>query len=327
MRRFSILLSLTLVCGLILAWSAGAAYAQGHGAGASLGRVEILVGLARALTLGATLFLAGLMAFTALVWLPASRESGVGQAAASLLNRGAWAMFAVLVVAGLVEISLYAVRASGEPFSLGLFLEAWFGTRVGYVWLARLGFALITVLVSAWAVRERKLSYWWAAAGLGGVLLMTLTQLSHAAAEARFLPFLADWLHVIAASVWMGGLFGFSLLIFGPLRTAPPEIRAKTLGRTVRRFSKVATVAVLVIVFTGVYAILLQVPSLSAAATSFYGRALVMKLGIAVPLLAIGGINLMDKGQGPFDRMIVAELLMALGVFVATGFLSSLPPP
>lgn len=37
------------------------------------------------------------------------------------------------------------------------------------------------------------------------LLLMTLTQLSHAAAEGRFLPFVTDWLHV-AATVWTGGL-------------------------------------------------------------------------------------------------------------------------
>ncbi|HET7479979.1 MAG TPA: CopD family protein [Rubrobacteraceae bacterium] len=329
MRRLSILLELTVMCGLVFVWFPDIAYAQGHGhgGGVSLSRYELLVGFAHAVTLGATVFLAGLVAFAALVWVPASRESGVDQTAASLLNRGAWAMFALLIVAGLIEVSLYAVRASGESFSLGLLLEAWFGTRVGHIWLARLGFALITVLVSAWAVRERKTSYWWVAACLGAVLLMTLTQLSHAAAEGRLLPFAADWLHVIAASVWMGGLLGFPLLLLGPLRAASPEIRAGTLGRTVRRFSKVATVAVSTIVLTGVYASLLHVPSLAALVSSSYGRALVMKLGLAMMLLATGGINLIDKGQGPFDRMIAAELLMALGVFAATGFLSSLPPP
>ena len=39
-----------------------------------------------------------------------------------------------------------------------------------------------------------------------------------------------------------------------------------------------------------------------------------------------GGLNLIARGQGPFDRVIGAELILALGVFVATGFLTSSPP-
>jgi putative copper export protein len=38
---------------------------------------------------------------------------------------------------------------------------------------------------------------------------MTLTQLSHAAAEGGLLTFIADWLHVAAASAWVGGCSAF----------------------------------------------------------------------------------------------------------------------
>ncbi len=57
---------------------------------------------------------------------------------------------------------------------------------------------------------------------------MTLTQLSHAAAEGRFLPFLADWLHVAAATIWAGGLLSL-VVIFdsGSLEAIAAERRAK----------------------------------------------------------------------------------------------------
>jgi copper transport protein len=81
------------------------------------------------------------------------------------------------------------------------------------------------------------------------------------------------------------------------------------------------------LIVTGIYATLLHIPSFSALTGTPYARALVMKLGLAVFTFAAGGINLMLQGREPFDRMVGAELLLALGVFVATGFLTSLPPP
>jgi copper transport protein len=323
---------LAALLGLALAHLAtpGAALGQGaHPTHTETDRGLIVGGLTHGLVQGSVVFLVGLAVFAALVWAPASRSVGSRWDADRLFGRAAWVLFGLLVVAGSVELSLYAVRASGEPFSPGLLWQALLETRVGHVWLARLGFALLTALAAYWASQqEGDPHYWWAAVAVGGILLMSLTQLSHAAAEGGFLPLFSDWLHVAAASAWMGGLLGFPLLLLGPLRAMPTEARAELLGRVVRRFSKVATVAVATVVATGIYATLLHIPSLSALLGSPYGRALIMKLGLLVFLLAIGGINLIDKGREPlFGRMVGAELLLAIGVFVAAGFLTSVPPP
>jgi copper transport protein len=61
--------------------------------------------------------------------------------------------------------------------------------------------------------------------------------------------------------------------------------------------------------------------------TTPYSRALLAKLVLLTLLLAVGASNLLLRGRGPFGRLLVAELLLALGLFVATGFLTSLPPP
>jgi copper transport protein len=324
-----------VVLGLAAVWMPGVALAQathgGHSEGVSITRYELLLGIAHGNTLMSTVLLVGLPMFAALIWLPTSRAFGVGRDATALFSRCTWALFGVLLLAGLAEVALYAVRYFDEPFGMGIIVQALFGTRVGNIWLMRWGFALVTALMVFWAARKYEISYWWAAAGLGSITLLTLTQLSHAAAraaaEGRFLPFFVDWLHVIAVSVWMGGVFGFPLLLLGPLRAVPAETREKALVRAVRRFSKVATIVVTIIVVTGVYSVLLHVPSLSGLIGTAYGRALTMKLGLAVFVLAVGAVNLIDRGQGPFGRMVGAELFLALGVFVATGFLTSLPPP
>lgn len=311
-------------------WSMGAQ--PDHGShpthGASPIRQETAAGIAHGATLGAAAFLVGLVAFMALVWLPATRVGGAGSESTGLFVRCAWALFGLLVVSGVVELSLYAVRASGEPFGLGLLGEAAFETRVGHVWLERICLGLLTAAAMTWAARRPRRHYrWWVAAGAGGALLATLTQLSHAAAEEGLLPLLADWLHVASASAWMGGLLGFPLVLLGPLRAMPAEQRDGLRVRAVRRFSRIAILAVTVVVLTGAYATLLHLPDLSALIGTSYGRALLIKLGMLVLVLATGGINLMLAGREPFERLIWFELILALGIFVATGFLTSLPPP
>src|SRR3712207_9581471 len=77
-----------------------------------------------------------------------------------LFGRAAWVLFGLLVVAGSVELSLYAVRASGEPFSPGLLWQALLETRVGHVWLARLGGAFLTALVASWVSQEEERPYY-----------------------------------------------------------------------------------------------------------------------------------------------------------------------
>ena len=75
------------------------------------------------------------------------------------------------------------------------------------------------------------------------------------------------------------------------------------------------------------HATLLHVPDLSALlATPYDGQALIMKLGLVALMLAAGGINLVDVGKGPLGRMVGAELVLAIGVLVAAGFLTTLPP-
>jgi copper transport protein len=51
-----------------------------------------------------------------------------------------------------------------------------------------------------------------------------------------------------------------------------------------------------------------------------------VKLTLVTLLLGVGASNLLLRGRGPFGRLVVVELLLALGLFVATGFLTSLPP-
>jgi copper transport protein len=279
------------------------------------------------LALAASAFLAGLAPFAVLVWLPASRHSGVGQGAIRSFGVLAGGLLLVLAVAGVGELSSYAVLASGDPLSTELFRQTLFDSRVGAVWLARLSLALLAAAVIATAARSGRIWVWWAAIGASAMLLMTLSGLSHAAATGRLLPLLADWTHAVAAAVWMGGLLGFGIALCSrAFRSLAPDSRTKLREHSVRRFSTVATCAVVVLACTGLYAAVIHVPNPQALLTTPYGRALIAKLVLLTLLLSVGASNFLLRGRGPLGRLVVVELLLALGLFVATGFLTSLPP-
>jgi copper transport protein len=274
------------------------------------------------LTLAASAFLAGLAPFAVLVWLPASRQSAVGRDAICSFGMLAGGLLLALALAGVGELSSYAVRASGDPLSSELFWQTLFDSRVGEVWLIRLALALLMAAAITAAAGSGQTWEWGVATVTGGLLLMTLTKLSHAAATGRFLPFVADWTHAVAAAVWMGGLVGFAVALCSrPYRSLAPDSRTKLRERSVRRFSAVATFAVVVLACTGLYAAVLHVPNPQALLATPYGRALIANLVVLSLLLAVGASNLLLRG-----RLVVVELLLGLGLFVATGFLSSLPP-
>lgn len=283
--------------------------------------LDMLAALSHGLAQASIVFMVGLAVFAALVLRTETRTG------AELLRRAIWVLAGLLFVAGMVELPVYAVRASGQSLSLGLMGEALFDTRLGHVWMARLGIGLLAAYAVTEAIRRERRAWWAGSFVLGGLLVATLSGLSHASAVGGFVPLAADWVHVVAASVWMGGLLGFPLMFASALRGLEKEERERILAKAVRRFTRFAALAVVALVSTGVYASLVHVPSFEALVSTAYGRALIMKLGLVFVMLPTGAINMIDRGGGPFERMVYAELILAFGVFVATGFLSTLPPP
>ncbi len=106
---------------------------------------------------------------------------------------------------------------------------------------------------------------------------------------------LADWLHLAAASVWVGGLTHFAAGMWS-LRSrgaAAGEGVVPFTAVLVPRFSALALTRVATLALTGTYMAVLRLGSWEALAGTLYGRALLVKLTLAAPMLLLGAVNLL----------------------------------
>lgn len=137
----------------------------------------------------------------------------------------------------------------------------------------------------------------WIPAVVAAGLLTGFTITSHASGSG-WPAAVADWLHLLAAALWIGGLPAF-LLTLRTLRgktpvaspRVPTAIPQAALPLLVHQFSNVAAVCLGVLVVTGLYSSWLHVPALRALAVTAYGRALALKLLLIVPLVLLGVVN------------------------------------
>jgi len=134
-----------------------------------------------------------------------------------------------------------------------------------------------------------------------------------------------DWLHLLAAAAWIGGLVQLALL-------------ARPISMDVgRRMRTLATVALGALIPSGVYAAFLHIPSLDMVTESPYGRALVLKLVLAAVLIALGAVNHFRHVPGMLrgdataaarlGALVRVEVLLAAAVLLVTAVLGVLPMP
>jgi copper transport protein len=115
--------------------------------------------------------------------------------------------------------------------------------------------------------------------------LFVHAQAGHAetTSSVRLLNVADQWLHMLAAGVWVGGLVWLLLGLRGLDRAAR--------AAAVRRFSQLAFAAVTVIAVTGVLRAVPEVGSLAALVSTSFGVVLLLKAGLFVVLMGVAWRN------------------------------------
>lgn len=288
--------------------------------------------VSRFLTFAGLVLLVGGAAFLALCWQAGWQRP--------LVRRLLWVGWGATVLGTVVGFLVQGPYVTGFPLSRALsgpLLADVATTPYGRVLLARL--ALLLGVAGVVVVAQRRgpgRAMLVPAVVLGAGILLTQSLAGHAGTgDLRLLTTLADWLHLVAMSTWIGGLVLLTVAMAAGPRLA--ELRV-----TVPRFSRVALTAVAVLVVTGSFQAILQVGSIGALPATPYGRLLLAKLSLVAVIVFLGAESRewAQRHTGPQDATglneaselrglqvsVLAEVVIAVAVLGVTAALVGTTP-
>lgn len=305
--------------------AAGAAASSGvHGSRA----VGVANGIARFIGYAGLVLSFGVLAFASLVW------------------RGAWGLAQTrrlfLLGAGFLSVSGIALVLFAGPYDAGtgfgdLFngslLHTTTSTKYGKLMLVRIVVGLLAALVAAVLVapsdtsvrRRPRLD----AVALAVVGAATFSVAEHSGTGTQApLAAVIDGIHLLAVSAWVGGLVLLALIL----------LRRQALSGVVPesflpRWSRLALGCVALIIASGAYQSWREVGTFPAFATTTYGRLLLVKIGLLVILIALGGYGrrwVGRIGESPSQlllrRSVGGEVLLSSGVIAVAAVLVNVQP-
>lgn len=316
-------------------------------------------GVTRWMVFGGLAVVLGGAAFAGLVW-PAARRARRTRR----LVAGGWITLVAGTVAGLFLYGPYAAGLGfGTATQLSL-LSNTVGVRFGQVAVARLvllvaALPLLGLLLSSVRRRPRGVEAGLVALGVTVAVGLAATPgLAGHAVTGRWvnLAVVADTFHVLAVSVWLGGL-----VVLASVLLASRDLGV--LGRVLPRWSRVAACCLGLIVATGVFQSWRQVGTLDALRSTDYGRLLIVKVVLfagmvvlasfsrdlvfhlfpgarrsptrVVPVVAGGADNFGPDGDPPVPeartlralrRAVAVEVAVGVAVLAVTALLVNAPP-
>jgi copper transport protein len=245
---------------------------------------------------------------------------------------------AALTVVSLVELGLQGAAAAGSGLGQGFDWESVSSvtdTKFGTYALIRTGIAaaLCVVALVARAKGGRASDPVLVAALLLAAGLVVTPGLSGHASVSGPISIVADAAHVLAAGVWTGGL---AFVVIGLVFSRGD--RWELAATSVPRFSTLAVGSVAILIVAGTLNGYLQVRAWRGLWDTEYGILLLVKIGLVLPLLALGAYNnryavprLRERiasglERRRFMRFAGAELVIMLAVVGVTAGLVNAPP-
>ena len=272
-----------------------------------------------------------------------------GPAAGRMEELAAFDSASSKIVSAAVAIFLFAASAAlllqtvslFDTFSFTKAMAVISETTFGTPWLVQITAAalgIVFILIASYAeVGSRK--KWFAMAFAASLLLFVapgFTGHARGASAEYALAIPSDWIHVAAASVWVGGLVMILAAVPRAIATVGRENVRAAYSEYVSRFNKLAVISVLLIVATGVYNSYIHVESIAALLGTTYGQLLIAKVVLSLMMVVVGGLNAyvvhpqirsgVEGSEDALLRNVKLEVALSVVVLLLAALLAFLPP-
>ena len=254
----------------------------------------------------------------------------VGTTVAAAIRLVATQNLAVASVGWMVTLIGLAVFAFAQISNASVSMTALASTTIGRALLWR-ALAIVTAGLALLVARARPARYGeaCAVAAIAAVVTVAIhSAAGHAATSSGWQlagRVVAQWIHVVALGVWLGGL----LALLAGIRGEPSETKATL----IRRFSRIAAAALLMVVVTGLVRAYGELISWRDLIAADYGKAVLLKIGVTAAIAGLAAVNRWYSvprapiSLRPLRRTSSAELGFATIALAGAAALGTLPPP
>jgi putative copper resistance protein D len=261
-----------------------------------------------------------------------------------------WITLAVSIASALAWLCLLAMRIGrkdlGDVISDGTVWLVLSQTQFGFAWQARLllgGFLAACLLPRSGRSGQCSNGLTILAALLAGAYLGSLAFAGHGAEGLGIeqnIHLVADFLHLVAAALWLGALIPLVLLLVYLWRFKEDGWVAAA-GRAASWFSTLGVLAVGVLLVSGTINAAFLLGGMHSLIDTSYGRLLLFKIVLFAAMVCLAGINrqsllprLSDGVEpGPATATVrrlvqsaLVEIVLGLAIVCVVGLLGIMPP-
>jgi copper resistance protein D len=302
-----------------------------------------------------SVIVAGIVFFDLFVSSPTLRMTDLrcGAAAAMFRNRTAkilWTGLVLSILSGFVWLCLLSARIASKPIEEvvadGTIWIVLSRTQFGFAWELRFLFGVM-LAASLWLRPARSAgAYFWQgfpATLLAGAYLGSLAYAGHGQEGLGFernIHLAADFLHLIAAGLWLGGLIPLALLLVY-LRRFREETWTSVACDAASRFSNLGILAVGILLISGTINASFLLGGMQSLIDTHYGQLLLLKMTLFAAMVCLAGINrqyllprlcnnvgidLSSRTVRWLIRSALVETALGLGVVIIVGMLGIMAP-
>ena len=316
-----------------------------------------LSAVVRVVNLTASVLLAGGFGFALLIARPAYlaaptyAKTDFASFVRTQLRAAPWcliAMFASALLGLWFQVLYVSDPAIGTPTGLGAAFSLLIETQFGRVWLLRMALLFLLAGLVVRALRPHSdygASFFATGFALSALLLAASALAGHASAaegSALALQVSADMLHLSTCGLWLGGLWPLCALL-GACRRKGDASACAVATAVTQRFSRLALASLTVLIATGVFNAWNLVGGFVPLFGTPYGKLLVAKMALLLPLLGLGAMNLLRlkpkivqaAGGRPeeiivllkqLSRNVTVEMALGLGILLIVGHMGLIAP-
>lgn len=233
------------------------------------------------------------------LWSPISKITQLRQQfAKTRLAIDKRSMLLMLIGSAIVFASGFGMIAS-VAYSIHAGLFDAISTKFGHMWIVRMITSSILLgLVVTFYFNQKKsnsiLPNWQTATifGVGITVLSTTSIISHGAATGDISPLILDFIHNLAASLWIGGIIYIDYIIISKLKQLSDDnIAASILSIIIPQFSTIVLLILAIITISGPFLLFLLESNLALTLASIYGKILIVKLSLAAIMIGVGAYH------------------------------------